>query len=141
MRRVGKKRTYSIVLRGPCYLTARPVHPEQSIIEEHRPQRTGISRITPLLCGKRLNCRRLKCTLSTKHSEVARWAHSEPVATPFNGELSPLDIRSVEVNVESHTGIQCENGVVTFNFGGNEQALGGTNDGENGIVRKTKSLK
>jgi len=88
-----------------------------------------------------LDCRRVEYTLSTKHNEVARWAHPELVAAPFDGEPSPLDIRSVEVNVEPHTGIQYENGVVTFNFGGNDQALGGTNDGKNGIVRKAKSLK
>jgi hypothetical protein len=88
-----------------------------------------------------LDCRRIEYTLSTKHNEVACWAHPELVATPFDGEPSPLDIRSVEVNVESHTGIQYENGVVTFNLGGNKQALGGTNDGENGLVRKAKSLK
>jgi len=88
-----------------------------------------------------LDCRRIEYALSTKHHEVARWAHPELVAAPFDGEPSPLDIRPVEVNVESHTGIQCENRVVTVDFGGNEQSLGGADDWENGIVGKAKSLK
>ena len=93
------------------------------------------------LCRTRLDCRRIEYALSTKHNEVARWTHPEPVAAPFDGEPSPLDIRSVEVNVESHTGIQCKSRVLTANFCGNEQSLGGANDGENGIARKAKSLK
>ena len=138
---IGKQRAYDSVVRSPCYLTTRLVYPEQPVIEEHRPQRTGIRRIMPLLCRKGLDCRRIKYTLSTKRNEVARWAHPELVAAPFDGEPSALGISSVEANVESHTGIQCKDGVLTFNFSGNKQALGGANDGENGIVRKAKSLK